>query len=606
MAMADSRLIGRDAELVQLRARWQCACDGQGQVVLIDGEAGIGKSRLVHGFANELNALECFEFRYQCSPHLTNSAFHPIVASLKRAAKLTVDDSSHVALNKLEQMIAGTTNDPSAVVPLFASLLSIPFESRYGALDLTPAQLRFRTIEALIDQGVSLSRRKPLLVVLEDAHWIDPSMKDFVTELMTRIVDQAALMLITYRPENAPAWPNQPHVTELNLGRLEKSQAATIAHAVGGSALLNTIVERIVLRAEGVPLYIEELTKSTLEGFFDEDGTATNALVPATLQSSLVARLDRLGPATRVAQIAAVIGREFDQELLTSVSLLKANEVESALERLVESGLVLARDSSLDGRYTFKHALVRDAAYSTIEPARRRELHQRVVAFLEQRFAQPSDEQIDVLAHHATQAELWHDAFDYLQRSGRRAIDRAAIREAVAQFEQALRVGAHLPESTASIEHAIDLRFDLRNALWSIGEFEQILAHLSEAEQRVRALNDPVRSGWISVFRSASYWQLGRTEQALQAAEEALAISDTADDLSLWVGANFYLGCAYVTSGDCHRAETYFGKIVDALNGDMRYERCGLPFVPAVIARSWLVWALAERGEFERGQASCR
>ncbi|MDH3689057.1 MAG: AAA family ATPase [Gammaproteobacteria bacterium] len=594
-----TRLVGREHELGLLRERWELAKGSEGQVVLLSGDAGIGKSRMVQDFRNEIRD-ELHFMHYQCSPHHTNSAFYPVIQRLQRAAGFSSEDSSEVKLEKLEMLLKQMKENVEVVAPLFSALLSLPGEDRFGPLDLTPQQLRHRTIEALIDQLLALSRRQPALSVVEDAHWIDPSMRDFVGEIMPRIADQRVFMLITYRPEYTPLWSGHPHLSTVALNRLGRKQAAEIAHSVGGRELMDAFVERIVVRADGVPLYVEELTKSVLESVATDD-TAADDLIPATLQSSLVARLDRLEEAKEIAQVGAVIGRDFSYDLLAAVLDKSDVEINAALDRLIQSGLVFRRGIPPDATYTFKHALVQDAAYATILFSRRRRLHALIVEIVEAQVADQPSEKIDLLAHHAYQGEVWDKAFICLQQAGLKAMDRAAVREAVALYEQALSAGSHLPETRESLEQAIDLRFDLRNALWSIGEFEEILRHLSDAEHLAKKLDDPRRIGWISVFMSASLWQLGRSTEALTSANNALVINEKPGDLSLEVGANFYLGCAYVTSGDCRQAETLFQKIADSLVGELSRERCGLPFVPAVISRSWLVWALAERGRFDVG-----
>ncbi len=598
-----TRLVGREHELGLLRERWELAKSGEGQVVLLSGEAGIGKSRLLQDFKRRVGEGPLVNLYYQCSPHHTNSAFHPVIQRLRRAAAITREDAAAAQLNKLEDLLSKTARDVAAVMPLFAALLSIPAEDRFGPLDLTPQQFRHRVIEAMIEQIGALSRARPVLFVMEDAHWVDPSMSDYVAEIMPRIVDQPVFMLITYRPEFAPSWAAQSHHTRVTLNKLGRKQAAEIAHAVGGRKLVDAIIERIVVRADGVPLYVEELTKSVVESYLSKDDRAAEAAIPASLQSSLVARLDRLDDAKEIAQVGAVIGREFSHLLLAALLNRSEEDLEAALERLVASGLVFRRGIPPGAIYTFKHALVQDAAYDTILISRRRKLHALIVEILESRIDSPLSERIDLLAHHAYQGQVWDKALLYLELAGNRAMDRAAVREAVALYEQALLAGAHLPQTREALAKGIDLRFQLRNALWSIGAFERILPHLRDAEQMAGKLNGPRRIGWASVYRSASLWQLGRTADARTAAERALAINEGPNDLSLQIGATFYLACATVTSGDCRRAEALFQSVVDPLVGDLSRDRCGLPFVPAVVARSWLVWALAERGEFEEGLA---
>ena len=597
-----SNLVGREHELGLLRERWLLAKDCEGQIVLLCGEAGIGKSRLARDFSISISRDLRFNLSYQCSPHHISSAFYPIIARLQRAVCFSDTDSTDDKLDKLEKSLHLWGSNVKQVAPLFAELMSVSGQQRYGPLELTPQQLRQRTIEAMIDQILALSNRRPVYILIEDAHWIDHSMMDFISELMPRITDKPVLILITYRPENLPKLPPLPNLTSISLNRLGRKQAAEIASSVGGEELMQAVIEKIVKRADGVPLYIEELTKSVQESFTLDHDTVTDAIIPPTLQSSLVARLDRLDEAKDIAQIGAVIGREFSEDLLTRVCAKTQTQISDALERLLNSGLVFRRGVSPNEIYTFKHSLVQDAAYDTILFSRRRRLHALIVDILEEQDSYLANDKTTLLAHHAFHAERWDKAFDYLQQVGATAMDSAAVHEAVTVFEQALIAGSHLTESEQSLKNDIDLRFDLRNALWSIGEFERILIILKQAEELASKLGDAPRTGWISVYTSASLWQLGRSSEALAAAKNALEISSKTNDLPLSVGSRFYLGCATVTSGDCQSAINIFQETCNQLGGDLNYERCGLPFLPAVIARSWMIWALAERGEFKQAQ----
>ena len=593
-------MVGREHELGLLRERWDLAREGEGQVILLSGEAGIGKSRMVQDFRHQLGDATRFNLYYQCSPHHINSAYYPVIQRLKKAAGIASEDENDSKLDKVESLLKEMKQDVASVAPLFAALLSLSGEDRYGPLNLTPQQLRHRTIDALAEQVLSLSQQRPVLFVVEDAHWIDPSMADFVGEIMPRVTDHQVLIIVTYRPEHVPKWPSQPHMSSITLNRLGRRQAAEIANSVGGQGLVDAIVDRIVSRADGVPLYVEELTKSVLESVSSNESVAED-LIPATLQSSLEARLDRLKEAKEIAQIGAVFGREFSYELLTAVADKNEVEIDSALDQLVQSGMVFRRGIPPNTTYTFKHSLVQDAAYTTILMSRRRRLHARIVEVLESKVGAETDERIDMLAYHAFHGEVWDKAFTYLKRAGLQAIDRSAVREAIALFEQALTVGSRLPETNEFLAEDIDLRFDLRNALWSIGAFQEILVKLRDAERLAKKLGDSKRIGWISVFMSASLWQLGRSSEARAAAKEALEVGTQADDLPLEVGARFYLGCAHITAGDYREAEELFATISRSLDNELKRDRCGLPFVPSVVARSWLVWSLAERGEFDQG-----
>ena len=530
-----------------------------------------------------------------------NSAFYPVIQRLQRAARFSNEDGVEAKLDKLDQLLKIIGRNEKTTAPLFAKLLSLPAAERFGELELTPQQFRQQTVEALIEQMISLSERRPILSVVEDVHWIDPSMRDFVTELISRIPEHRVFVLITSRPENAPTWDGHPHITSITLNRLGRKHAAEIAQQVGGADLMAAIIDRIVARAEGIPLYVEELTKTVVESYTSDHEPAMDELIPQSLQSSLIARLDRLDEAKEIAQIGAVIGREFSYELLERVSGKSASALKNSLTRLVDSGLIFRRGTPPNAEYRFKHSLVQDAAYNTILIRKRRELHAEILNALEDLERNKHDQIVEWLAYHAFNGEVWDKAFSYLQQAGRKAMDRAAVREAVAHFEQALSVVKQFPESRELLEQAIDLRFDLRNAMWAIAAFEDILVNLSKAEVLARKLEDKRRLGWISVFLSASHWQLGQSEEATEAAHKALETNLEAKDLPLEVGANFYLGCTTITSGDCLKAEQYFSKIAEMLDGDLRLDRCGLPFVPSVISRSWLVWSLAERGDFETG-----
>ena len=601
-----TRRAGREHELEMLRDRWSMAAGGDGQVILLSGEAGIGKSRIVQEMSDGIGPTSCTSVYFQCSPHRTNSAFHPVIQHLRLSAGFANDDPATTKLDKLETFLHSLGEEVGKTAPAFAALLSLPGEERYGPLDLSPQQLRNRMIDMIIDQIEREALSKPVLCIVEDAHWMDPSMVDLVGELISRVAGKPICLLITFRPEFRPPWPDRAHVGSVSLNRLGREQSIEIVQSVAGPELVAAIVDQIVARSDGIPLYVEELTKSVLESLVTKAESAVDQIIPATLQSSLVARLDRLGRAKEVAQVGAVVGREFSFDLIQSVLAKSDVEITADLDRLVDSELVVVRGTPPGATYTFKHSLVQDAAYSTILLRRRKRLHAKIVEIMERRMGGQASERVDTFAHHSLCGELWDKAFDYLHAAGKRAMNRSALREAAAHFEQALAVSARLPKSTDLLEKTIDIRFELRNALWALGRFEDILTRLKEAQRVADELGDTVRTGWISVFRSASQWQLGRSKPALSSAEHALNVSREAGDLSLQVASNFYLGCVQVTTGDCRKAEPFFENVTQMLTGELAQERCGLPFAPAVIARSWLVWALAERGEFEQGHVHAR
>lgn len=593
------RMIGRAHELGLLEERWQLAKEREGQVVVLLGEAGIGKSRLVREFRKKIGEDPRFGLRYQCSQYQTNNAFHPVVEQIRRSSGIADDDPAEAKIEKIETLVGLASDNLERAVPIVASLLRVRTGSAYPTLDMPAQQLRQRTIECLVEQIVLLSSRQPVLVVVEDAHWADPSMLDYVGELINAIEGLPVLLVITFRTESEGHWPDRSHLTSIMLGRIGRRQASEMARSIG-TDLRDETLEAIVRRAEGVPLYVEELTRTVVEA--EETAGDDVDLVPTTLQNSLVARLDRLGDAKAVAQIGSVIGREFDHNLLISLARLAGVSLDGSLEKLVESGLVIRRGAPPDAVYVFKHALVQDAAYATLLMSNRRALHGRVVEALDSRAADDKNEHIDLIAHHALQAEDWQRAFEAYKDAGNGAIVRSALHEAVGQFKQALVAAANLPDTPEKSVQVIDLLFELRNALWALGQFEEILSHLHEAERLSAVLGDEVRLGWISVYRGASLWQIGQSDEAKAAADRGREIGVAAEDLSLEMAANFYLGCAYVTTGECQTAEAYFERVVAALPGDLAKEKCGLPFAPAIISRSWLVWSYGERGEFALAQ----
>ncbi len=589
-------LVGRDRELALLRECWEQAKAGQGQAVFVSGEAGIGKSRIVEEFRRKMADDPRFGVRYQCSPHRTNNAFHPVVQQLRAASGIADEDKPAAKLEKIETLLKLTAPNLATVVPWIASLLRIPTGNAYAPIDAPPQQQRQRTVGCLVDQVLSLSDQQPAFMVVEDAHWADHSMLDYVEDVLKAIEGKRVLLLVTHRPELERPWPSVAYLTSLCLDRVDNQQSAGIVRAVAGQMLDHETVRRIVQRGEGVPLYLEELTKIffAVESAADYDPTQ----VPTTLQSSLLARLDRLGDAKAVAQMGAVIGRDFSESLLSTLVDWPKDGLTAALNRLEETGLVLRHGSSPDATYTFKHALIQDAAYASLLLSQRQALHSKVIEILEARHAHKEPGLADLLGYHALRAEDWTRAYRYFKEAAQDAIGRFALREAVGQYEQAIVASRNLPDTPELLSDVTDLMFELRNALWALGRFQEILIHLDEAERLSASLGDSVRLGWVAVYRSASLWQLGRSDESKAACERGLEIARESGVLDLDVAANFYLGCAYVTSGECRMAEQYFERVVEALPGELATAKCGLPFAPSIIARSWLVWSYAERGEF--------
>jgi predicted ATPase len=445
-------LVGRKEETELLLRRWTKAKTGEGQVVLIAGEAGIGKSRLTATLMESLGGEPHTRLRYFCSPQHTDSAFYPIIGQMERAAGLAHDDGPRAKLDKLDALLAQTSTSKHDAA-LFAEMLSLPNDGRYPTLDLTPQQRRRRILEALISQLGALARQSPALMIFEDAHWTDPTSLEVFSRAVDRIGTLRILLIVTFRPEFDPPWIGRSHATAMTINRLTKREASAIIDGVVGTNLLPANIRQdIIERTDGIPLFVEEMTKAVLEA--EDEGIARRTAarvpspalaVPATLHASLMARLDRLGPAKEVAQIGAAMGREFSHALLASVVRKPQAELGSTLDRLIQAGLLFRQGVPPHATYLFKHALVQDAAYGTLLREPRRALHARIAETLESQFAEIAESQPELLAHHCSEAGMIEKAATLWGRAGQRSLDRSAAMEATVQLNRALTPA---PDST--------------------------------------------------------------------------------------------------------------------------------------------------------------
>ena len=461
-------LVGREEELELLLRRWSRAKTGEGQVVLLSGEGGIGKSRLTAALLEHLATEPHTRLRYFCSPQHTDSALYPIIGQMERAAGLGYDDKPQAKLDKLDAVLAQTSTSPEDAA-LFAEMLSLPNDGRYPALALTPEQRRQRTLEALTSQLAGLASQQPVLMIFEDVQWIDPTSLEVLGRTVDRIKTLPVLLIVTFRPEFNPPWVGQSRVTSVTLNRLgEREAAAIIARLVGNKELPADVMAEIVERTDGIPLFVEEMTKAVLEAEGEGEARRTVAAVPspalavpASLHASLMARLDRLGPAKEVAQIGAAIGREFSHALLAAVARKPEAELSAALDRLIAAGLLFRQGVPPHATYLFKHALVQDAAYGTLLREPRRALHARIAETLESQFAEIAESQPELLARHCTEAGLIEKAAGLWGKAGQRSLARSALVEAVAQLTRALDQIATLPATPALRREQIKLQVAL-------------------------------------------------------------------------------------------------------------------------------------------------
>jgi class 3 adenylate cyclase/predicted ATPase len=438
-------IVGRDQELALLLERWRQAKSGEGQMVLLTGEAGIGKSRITEALVETVAGEPHFLLRYQCSPYHADSALHPVIQQLAHAAGFAADDSGDRRLDRLETLLKRATDDLREAAPLVAALTGVDGTARYGALSLTPQQRRSRTLAVLIDQLTGLAGRRPVLWVIEDAHWIDPTTLELIELALDAMSSARVLVMVTARPIFVASFGSHPVVTRLALNRLTRAAIqAIVARITRGKSLPEPLLDEIAARTDGVPLFVEEMTKAVIESgvlresaeAFHLDGPLSALAIPTTLHDSLMARLDRLQPVKEVAQTAAVIGRSFDHRTIAALAALPEAELADAMNRLVEAELVFRRGTPPDATYLFKHALVRDAAYESLLKARRITMHARLLDVLEN----DSDAGPEVKAQHAEAAGLAERALDYWERAGTQALARPAYKEAIASLENGVRL----------------------------------------------------------------------------------------------------------------------------------------------------------------------
>ena len=467
-------LVGREEELELLLRLWSKAKTGEGQVVLLSGEAGIGKSRLTAALLERLAAEPHTRLRYFCSPQHTDSAFYPIIDQMERAAGFAYGDTAQTKLDKLDTLLTQSLT-PRQDIALFADMLSLPNDGRYPTLELDPRQRRQRTLEALTTQIKALAQQSPVLMICEDAHWADPTSLETLGRTVDRIRALSVLLIVTYRPQFEPPWIGQSHVTARTIRPLTRREIDTMIDLVIGSKPLPANVRQdIIRRSDGIPLFVEEMTKAVLEA---GEGVAEGAVatvpspamaVPASLHASLIARLDRLGPAKEVAQIGAAIGREFSHALLAAVVSQPEAELNSALNRLIAGGLLFRQGVPPRATYLFKHVLVQDAAYGTLLREPRRALHARIAETLESKFTAIGENQPELLARHCTEAGLIEKAVTLWGKAGQWSLERSALVEAIEQLTRALAQIATLPTTPTLRREQIKLQVDLITPLMHV------------------------------------------------------------------------------------------------------------------------------------------
>jgi class 3 adenylate cyclase len=540
-----SPLVGRDEEIELLVRRWARTKAGDGQVMLVSGEPGIGKSRIVAALAERLHDESLVRLRYFCSPYHEDSALFPFVDQLSRAAGFTRDDPPAARWEKLEALLA-LAAPPDEDLALLADLLSLPASDHHSLPNLSPQRKKEKTLEALVRQLEGLARRQLVLMVFEDAHWIDPTSRELLDLTVDRVRSLPVLLIMTFRPEFQPPWIGQPQVTMLALKRLDRhDRAALIEHIAGSMALPDEVIDQIADRSDGVPLFIEELTKSVLESGVPAVG------IPTTLHDSLMARLNRLSSLRRVAQIGAAIGREFPYALLRTVARIPEDELRSALGRLVASELVFQRGTAPDAVYRFKHALVQDAAHGSLLRNVRQQLHAQIAEALEVQCPELMESQPELFAQHYAEAGFVEKSVAYWGNAGRRSAARSAMAEAAAQFQKGLDQLALLPDTRERQRKELEFRSGLGAALLIVRGFAA--PETGQAYARARELWEQLGSPseFLQVPHGQSHYHAlrGELDLAQRMDEDLLRLSRQRNDSAGLVLGHFSTGQNLILRG---------------------------------------------------------
>jgi class 3 adenylate cyclase/tetratricopeptide (TPR) repeat protein len=580
-------LVGRDEELDLLLRRWQQAKSGAGRVALVSGEPGIGKSRLTAALSEAIRNDQHTRLRYFCSSYHQDSALYPFMVQLERAAGFARDDTTEEKLGKLRELLTPGARAEDEI-QLLAELLSLPNSA--AELNLSPQRKREKLFEALLHHLEAAARGRPILMVFEDTHWIDPTSRELLDMTIDRTARVPILLIVTFRPEFQQAWGGQPHVTTLALSRLGGHDGAALVEQLAGNAgLARETVDEIVRRADGVPLFVEELTKAVLETG-DRDNRVTAVLaaspaatlaIPATLHASLIARLDRLGPvAKEVGQIGAVLGREFGYDLIERVAQRPAAELGLGLDRLAEAGLLFCRGVAPQSSYLFKHALVQDAAYGTLLRGRRQELHGRAAAVLEQHFADLVERQPELLAHHLTAAGDTERAVDQWLKAGQQAETGSAHLEAISRFERGLTVLTALREGPARDGREIELQLARGQSLFTAEGFRSAGAaqaytrahELAEQRGNPRQRFTAVSGLWQSANGAGSVQDCQKLSNRLQ----QLAATERDDELRLEAHHSAWTTCVLAGEPAAAREHCEAGRrLYDPERHSLRYQLYG-------------------------------
>jgi predicted ATPase len=554
-------LVGRQRELALLLRCWAQVCDGEGQVVLVGGEPGIGKSRLLSELKDTLAGEGAATMSFQCSPYHANSAFYPSIDSLERALQFARDEDAESKLAKLEALVVARYGRPRQDVRFIAAMLSLPAEQRYGTARMTPQRFKEETLRALVELVEAAARKQPCLLLFEDAHWADPTSLEVLDLLVERTPSIPLLLVLAHRPEFRNRWAGHRHVTALTLSKLTRAQSVTMVNRIAkDKALPGNLLEQIVGKTDGIPLFVEELTKAILESKQIEEkedqyeymGHMRSIAIPVTLRDSLMARLDRNRAIREVAQMGSVIGREFNYELMEAIARKPRADLDQALAGLTDSGLASRRGTPPEATYVFKHALIQDAAYDSLLKGRRQELHAMIAKAIEEKLPQVKDTKPEVLARHLTEAGQFEAALPHWQKAGELTIGRLAFAEAISHLRKGLELIAKLPPNRQRNVYELELRSLLGTATLPVKGW---------AAQEVTRILEPALALALSLGRNEAllsiinglFWGVaspGRAAESIKWAREMLRVAETTADSDLLITAHMLTSATYYWTGE--------------------------------------------------------
>jgi class 3 adenylate cyclase/tetratricopeptide (TPR) repeat protein len=602
-----SRFVGRDAEMEQLRRALEQTRQGRGQVAAAIGEPGVGKSRLTFELTHSHRVEGWLILEAHSVSYGKATSYLPVIDLLKGYFKIVDRDTLRDIREKVTGKILTLDRALEPGLPALLALLDVAVDDpAWQALD--PPLRRQRTLDAVKGLFMREAHVQPLLVVFEDLHWIDSETQALLDSLVESLPAVPLFLLVNYRPEYEHRWGSKTSYTQVRLDPLPAESALDLLRGLlGEHAALAALAPVLIQRTQGNPFFLEESVQTLVEtqvlvgerGAYRLAHALPSIQVPATVQAVLAARIDRLPPdEKRLLQTAAVVGTEVPLSLLQAIAACPEEALHHGLAHLQAAEFLYETHLFPDREYTFKHALTHEVAYGSLLQERRRMLHARIVAALEALAGDRLAEQVERLAHHALRGEVWDKAVAYCRQAGTKAAEHSAYREAVTYIEQALQALPHLPEGRETLEQAIDLRLDLRQAFFALTAHRPMFDPLREAEVLAEALGDQRRLGYVSAYLSQYFWAMGDQERALVSGQRALACAETLGDVPLQGIATLYLSQACTTLGEHQQAIAYSRRSVASFEGEQRRERCGLPYLPSVFSRSLLSNYLALAGAF--------